>query len=188
MNQTVVIYESKYGSTRRYAQWLAETLACPLFERKQFSPKYFAQYQMILYGGGLYAGGLSGVRLITQNWSLLSDKHVILFTCGLANPDDPDNIAHIREGLSKTLSAEMMSSIPFFHLRGGICYPGLSLVHRTMMAMLRRMLLKKAPSERSAEDQLLLATYGKTLDFTDRAALEPMLAHIRALQEAGSIG
>ena len=53
MNNTVVIYESKYGSTKSYAQWIAEELSCPLFERKKFNPKDFEKYEVIIYGGGL---------------------------------------------------------------------------------------------------------------------------------------
>jgi len=86
MRKIVVIYESKYGSTRCYAQWIAEELTCSLFERKDFNPKDFTKYDVIIYGGGLYAGGVSGIKFITQNWKLLKNKQVVLYTCGLADP------------------------------------------------------------------------------------------------------
>ncbi len=174
-NKTVVIFESKYGYTKRYAQWLSEALACPLFERKRFRPQDFEKYEVILYGGGLYAGGVSGIKLLTQHWNLLSDKKVILFTCGLADPADPANAAHIREALAKALPAEMMNSINLFHLRGGIDYSRLSLIHKTMMSMLRRMLMKKGDSELNSEARQILATYGQKIDFTDRASLQPVI-------------
>ncbi len=120
MNNVVVIFESKYGSTKRYAEWIAEALFCPVFERKTFKPQNFANYKVIIYGGGLYAGGVNGIRLITQNRNILSDKKVILFTCGIANPEDPDNITNIRKSLSKVLSSEMLKHICLFHFRGGI--------------------------------------------------------------------
>ena len=44
MRKIIVIYESKYGSTRCYAQWIAEELTCSLFERKDFNPKDFTKY------------------------------------------------------------------------------------------------------------------------------------------------
>ena len=91
MDKIVVIYESKYGYTRRYAEWIAEALSCPVFERKQFRSRDFSQYEAIIYGGGLYAGGVSGIKMLAQNWHLLSGKKVILFTCGLADPNKPDS-------------------------------------------------------------------------------------------------
>ncbi len=182
MKKKVVIFESKYGSTRCYARWLAEELSCPVFEKRNFKPKDLKAYDVIIYGGGLYAGGVSGISLLTKNWEILSEKEVILFTCGLANPDDPNNVTHIRRGLGKVLSAEIMDSVKIFHLRGGIAYSGLSFVHKAMMFMLRRMLLKKDPSELTSEDRQLLDTYGKQVDFTDRAALEPMINVVKTLE------
>lgn len=182
MDKTVVIYESKYGFTKQYAGWLSEALSCPIFERKDFAPQYFGQYDTVLYGGGLYAGGVSGIRLLTQNWKLLSEKNVILFTCGLADPAVPENVSHIRKALSKVLTEEMINSMKLFHLRGGISYARLGFVHKSMMAMLRRMLLKKAPSELGCEDRLLLETYGTEIDFTDRASIRPVVAYVETLQ------
>lgn len=179
MNKTVVIFESKYGFTKRYARWLSESLSCPLFEKKAFQTEDFAKYDTVIFGGGLYAGGVSGIRLLIRNRSVLSGKQVILFTVGLADPADPDNLSHIRQSLSKVLPGEMMDSIKTFHLRGGICYSELNLLHKTMMGMLRRMLLKKAPADLGSEDRLLLDTYGKSIDFTDRRMLDPLIDHVK---------
>lgn len=181
MNKTVVIYESKYGSTRCYAQWIAEELACPLFERKKFKPQDFKKYDVVIYGGGLYAGGISGIKLLTKSENLLSGKKVILFTCGLANPEDPFNTSAIRKALEKVLSPEMLKQIRLFHLRGGIDYSRLSLVHRSMMAMLRRVLLKKDAKSLRAEDRQLLDTYGKCVDFTDRKSIQPLTGYVKSL-------
>ncbi len=175
MNKAVVIYESKYGSTKRYAHWIAGELSCPVYEKKKFKTQDFAKYDVIIYGGGLYAGGVSGIKLITQNWNLLAGKKVFLFTCGLANPDDPYNISSIRTSLSKILSEEMLNQIKLFHFRGGIDYSRLNLVHKSMMAMLRRMLLKKDEKNLRDEDKQLLATYGKCVDFTDRESIRPLV-------------
>lgn len=177
MNKIAVIYESKYGSTKRYAEWIAKALSCPLFERKKFNPKDFVQYEMIIYGGGLYAGGVSGIKLITQNWKLLSDKKIILFTCGIADPNAAANVSHIRDSLAKVLSEEMMEHICLFHLRGGLDYSRLNFAHKAMMSMLRQMLLKKDADTLSSEDRQLLDTYGKHVDFTDRKSIQPLVAY-----------
>ena len=86
MKKAVVIFESKYGFTKNYTGWIAEVFSCPLLEKKKFLPEYFKKYVIILYGGSLYAGGVNGIALITQNWKLLFDQELILFTCGLADP------------------------------------------------------------------------------------------------------
>lgn len=182
VNKTVVIYESKYGSTRRYARWIAEALGCPLFEKKNCRPQDLEQYDTIIYGGGLYAGGVSGIRLLIKNWPALRQKNVILFTCGLSDPQNPADTAHIRQALDKVLSPEMMKKLQIFHLRGGIDYSKLNPIHRCMMSMLRKMLLKKDAALLTEEDRYLLDTYGKQVDFTDQASIRPLIDYVHSLQ------
>lgn len=186
MKRLAVIYESKYGSTKQYASWIAQELSCPLFSKKEFHPEDFKNFDLIIYGGGLYAGGVSGIKLITKNPDLLSGKKIVLFTCGVADPQDPANVAHIRESLDKTIPAEMKEQITFFHLRGGIDYSQLNFVHKSMMAMLRKMLLKKSPQERSDEDMQLLETYGKKINFLDRHTAAPLINYVHTVIEPES--
>ncbi len=181
MNRIVVIYESKYGYTRRYAEWIGEALSCPVFERKTFCSHDFSQYEAVIFGGGLYAGGVSGIRFICRNLKLLSGKQILLFTCGLAAPDNPDNISNIRKSLEKAFSGKIPEQIRLFHLQGGIDYARLNVVHRSMMSMLRKMLLKKEEHSRSEEDRLILETYGQCLDFTNQESIRPLVEYAESV-------
>lgn len=60
MNKTAVVFKSKYGSTKKYAQWIAEELSCDIFERKNVKSDDLEAYDTVIYGGGLYAGGVKG--------------------------------------------------------------------------------------------------------------------------------
>ena len=175
MKNIIVIYESKYGYTKRYAEWIAQALSCPIFEKKSVTVSALEKADTIIYGGGLYAGGVSGIKLLTENWNLLSNKKIALFTCGLANPKEPENITNIRNGIRKTLPPEMFEKITFFHFYGGIDYSRLGFIHKSMMAMLRKMLLKKDESELTYEDKGLLDTYGGVVDFTDKESIRPLI-------------
>lgn len=39
MNEVVVIYQSKYGAAKKYAEWIAEALGADLFERRKIAPE-----------------------------------------------------------------------------------------------------------------------------------------------------
>ncbi len=183
MNNTIMIFESKYGSTEKYAKWIAEELSCPLMEVKSCKPADIEGFNTIIYGGGLYAGGVSGIKLLIKNCELLADKNVIIFTCGLADPDDPENVSHIRKALSNVLPVGLRQRVHLFHFRGGIDYSRLSIVHRAMMSMLRKALLKKDEKDLRQEDRYLLDTYGKRVDFTDRRAILPLVELVRELSD-----
>ena len=172
---------SKYGTTKRYAQWIAEELACDLADSRELTPERLKPYDVIIHGGGLYAGGLCGINTIVKHFDVISGKQIILFSCGLADPEDPENVAHIESGLEKVLTPEMREKIRQFHLRGGIDYSRLGLTHKAMMAMLRRVMLKKGYDNLRSEDQMMLDTYGGTVDFTNRESLAPLLNYVRSL-------
>ena len=177
----LVTYASKYGTTKRYAQWIAEDLACDLRDSREVNAELLKSYDILIHGGGLYAGGLSGIQTIVKNYDAISNKRIILFSCGLADPEDPENVAHIAAGLEKVLTPEMREKIRQFHLRGGIDYSRLGLTHKAMMAMLRTVMLKKGYDNLRSEDQMMLDTYGGTVDFTNRESLAPLLSYVRSL-------
>lgn len=98
MKRIAVVYQSKYGATRKYAEWIAKELSCDLFEGKDIKASDLEPYDTIIFGGGLYAGGVSGIKLLTKNFSKFSQKNLVLFTCGLADPADSVNTENIKKG------------------------------------------------------------------------------------------
>jgi menaquinone-dependent protoporphyrinogen IX oxidase len=181
MKKAVVVYQSKHGATEKYAKWISEELRCDLYERNHIKPVDLKQYDTIIYGGGLYAGGVAGIDLITKNFDQFCNQDLVLFTCGLADPLDKDNTDHIRNSLNKVFTAQMQEKIKVFHLRGAMDYAKLGPVHKAMMAMLHKMTTKKDPDSLRDEDKQMLATYGKTVDFTDKATILPIIRYIQEL-------
>lgn len=177
----VVVYKSHYGTTKQYAIWLAEALHADLFEHSKIKARDLQGYDVIIYGGGLYAGGISGFSLITKNFEKLKNKKLIVFTVGLAHPENPDNLKGIQKSTSGALPPQAKDHIKFYHLRGGMDYSQLGLIHRAMMAMLKKVLSKKNENELTEDDKGLLATYGKTVDFTDQSTLMPLINHVNTL-------
>ena len=179
MSDIVVIYASHYGFAEAYARWVAEDLQAELLEAGKVGRENLAKYGTIVYGGGLYAGGVNGISLLVKNAERLRGKKLYLFTVGASDPTDPENIANIRNGIAKALPPTMLENIKIYHLRGGLCYSKMSMVHRTMMAMLRKVLLKKPEAELRSEDRALLETYGQDISFLDRTTIAPLVEDIR---------
>ena len=86
MKNIAVIYKSKYGTTKQYAKWIAEELGASLFEASSINPSQLMTYDVVVYGGGLYAGGIIGVKLVTGN----PCKSLVVFTVGAADPGTTD--------------------------------------------------------------------------------------------------
>lgn len=181
MDHILVLYRSRYGATRQYAQWIAKLLGAELCDQKKARPEDLQGYDIIIYGGGLYAGGVSGLGALMKHYSKIRDKKLVIFTVGIADPQSEANVAHIREGLSTQLPAQAQH-IRIFHFRGGLDYGKLSLAHRAMMGMLKRMLAKKPPGQLTEEDRQMLATYGQKVDFAEEASVLPLVDYVNSLR------
>ena len=72
-----VIYKSHYGTTKQYAEWIAEALDTKLLERSSVKSEDISDYDLVIFGGGLYASGILGINLVTKN----PPKELILFIC-----------------------------------------------------------------------------------------------------------
>ena len=180
MSNALVVYSSLYGHTRRYAQWIAEDLDCPVRERREVSPEELKNCGALIFGGALYAGGVSGAEFLKKHQALLADKPLCLFTCGVADPEAPRNAESLRASALRALPEPLREKTALFFLRGGIDYGRLSLRHRAMMAALAAVLRRRPEDGRSEEDRAILETYGKAVDFTDRAGIAPLVSRVRA--------
>jgi hypothetical protein len=76
----------------------------------------------------------------------------------------------------------MQKKIKVFHFRGAMDYSKLGFIHKAMMGMMYRMIMKKDVNSLKHEDKEFLASYGKTVDFTDRSMTVPVVNYIRELQ------
>lgn len=169
--KTIVVYKSKYGYTKRYAEWIAEELQCDIKENAALGD--ILGYDEVVCGGGCYAGSINGAKLLTKNLAKLSGKRLVLFAVGSSSGAEKD-IATFWE---KNLTSAQRQVIAHFYLRGGFDYGRLGSADRILMNMLRSHLRKiKDPDE---ETRGLLAAYETPVDFTDKEQLKELLEYIR---------
>ena len=168
----VILYGSRYGSTRRYAEMLSEQTGVPAVSYTD-APSLSDQ-ELIVYLGVL---GLSKTLAGFSNQAV--PPKMILVTVGLSDPEEAENQENIRRALQKQCPAAILDQAKLFHLRGAIDYQKLSFSHRTMMALLYRVLRKKAPESRNAEDRAFAETYGGQADFVDFHTLEPIIKEMQ---------
>ena len=60
--KSIVVYESKYGSTERYAKWIGEELGCRGSNISEVSLEELLTYDNIVFGGWLHAGTIKGLK------------------------------------------------------------------------------------------------------------------------------
>jgi hypothetical protein len=81
---SIIIYGSRYGSTKRYAERLAEITGLKAVFFKDV--KNVADYDRVIYLGALCAGGVMGLKKTVC--ALSANQELFIATVGLADPTD----------------------------------------------------------------------------------------------------
>lgn len=174
MNRTVVLYQSKYGATKKYADWLSEDLACDVIKTKDAEIAAVRQYDTVILGGGIYAGGIAGIAFLKKHYEKLKDKQIIVFAVG-ASPYDEKAMAELRARHFKG----NLSNVPCFYCRGAWNEDLMSWKDRTLCGMLKKAVTKKDPASYEPWEAALMQAMGSNFDWTDRGSLAPIIESVR---------
>ena len=95
MKQGIIIYQSKYGATKKYAGWLQDMTDYQCVETPKAVINEVEQYETIILCGGIYASGIAGLSFLKKNIDRLKDKRIIILCVG-ASPYDESALAGIK--------------------------------------------------------------------------------------------
>lgn len=171
----VVLYRSKYGSTKTYAEWIAEELECEALDAKGLKVEDILQYDTIVYGGGLYAETINGVILLTKNMEKLEGKKLVVYTTGITPLKYREYYDKLV--LEKNFTSQMLEKIKVYNFMGKMITDELSLVHKTALKTLKQLMQgKKNPTEM---ESLLIELCDASGDFTDREAIKELVEYAK---------
>lgn len=170
--KAIVVYTSKYGSAEKYARWLGEALNCPAKKLGEVSAQELADYDTIIYGGGIYAGSVAGLKKFLAKLDSPQGKRLVLFMVGITNPAEEKVYADIVE---RGLSPKWRDHFTTFALRGDQLFTKMSGLHKLMMRIPKAAAEKKPEAERSADDKRFIEEFGNDIVFASREQLEPLI-------------
>ncbi len=174
----IVVYRSKYGSTKQYAEWIAEELGCEARDAKGMKISELLSYDTIIHGGGLYAEVIAGATLITKNFDMLSDKNLIIYTTGLTPIECRDYYDKLV--IEKNFKNGEHEKIKIFNFLGKMIIEELSLPHRAALKTLKKIMSgKENPTEM---EKLLIHLCDVSEDMTSREAIAELCDYVRKTQ------
>jgi menaquinone-dependent protoporphyrinogen IX oxidase len=172
MENIVVIYQSKYGATKKYAEWLAQELSGDLVETKKAVIDQIEKYDVIILGGGVYASGIAGISFLKKHYNRLKDKKIIVFAVG-ASPYDEKAMTALKE---RNLKNEL-AHIPCFYCRGAWNEDIMSWKDRTLCNLLKKAVAKKNPASYEPWETALMQAVGSNFDWTDKEYIKPIIEY-----------
>ena len=174
MSKGIILYQSKYGSAKKYAQWLEQETGYVLMETKKAELHQLSDFDVIVLGGGVYASGIAGLQFLKKNIGRLSGKKIAVFAVG-ASPYDGKAIQQIREMHFQNELRE----VPLFYCRGAWDEDRMTFGDRMLCRLLQKAVAKQNPEEYEPWQKPLMRAVGRKCDWTDKEYLDPLLTYLR---------
>ena len=170
MSKGIIIYQSKYGSTKKYVQWLQEATGFDTAEVKKAKADTINDYNTIILCGAVYASGIAGISYLRKNKNALAGRRTAVFCVG-ASPYDEKALKEVKE------------DIPVFYGRGAWDEEAMTFTDRTMCRMLQKAVGKKDPSTYEPWMKALMCAAGQKCDWTDKKYLKPLIEYLKQGEE-----
>jgi len=124
----VIIYRSNYGSTKQYAEWIAEETGFSIHDSRDTAIPW-AGADLVVIGCPIVANRPILGGWIEKNWDRMKRKNVVLFTTSGADPAKEP----VREWVEKALPDALRPSIRVFPLAGRFRYADMNGLHKAMI-------------------------------------------------------
>lgn len=173
MVKGIIVYQSKYGATKKYAEWLQDITDFHCIETSNANVSEVAQYETIILCGGIYASGIAGLSFLKKNIDKLRNKKLVILCVG-ASPYDEGAFTAIKE---HNLTGDLRD-IPFFYGRGAWNESKMKFMDRMLCKMLKKSVAKKDPSTYEPWMKALMCAVGQNCDWTDKKYLTPLIDYL----------
>lgn len=160
---TIVVYQSKTGFTKQYAEWIAKSLSCEAKPIKQMKKEELSDYDLVIFGGWIMGNHISGLEKMRK----MKPKQLVVFATGATNPG-PEIEQTVRE-------ANQLGEQPFFYMQGGFRYERLSAFKKMMLQMVKKMIAKQ--EEKTEQTLFMERVIGTSFDQSDKKYTEGLIAY-----------
>ena len=178
----LVLYKSKHGSTKRYAEWIADALDAEIVPA---SPRTFRDwseqirtYDMLIYGGNINGQGINGLesfRAYLRKEHI--DRPVTYFCVGSYPPFESTLQTHLEMNF---VGEDDLSLIHLFYFRGRLDYLGLDWLEKRLMGGLFKAIEKKYPEDRTDVEAELLEAYYDDVDWSKKEYIDPLVEYVKS--------
>lgn len=174
----VIVCKSKTGFTKTYAKWISEELDCDIINGKKVTNKILNEYETIIYGSGLYAGQIGGLKKFKSMVQTMGSKNLIVYATG-ATPANADKL--INDMIKANFTEDEREMVPFFYFQSGLNYEKMSAISRIIMKMFASIMEKK--SNKTEEEKGMAIMIKQSSDYTKKEYIVPLIEYVRSMNK-----
>ena len=171
--RTLILYTSKTGSTKKYAEDIAHAVNGDVFPLKKYKWKDVGDYDSIVFGGWVMGGKIQGIDDFLSHYDEISDKNILVFSSGMGFVTS--------ESRDRLISGNVLDiyHIRYYQLRGSFDYSKLHFPYNFMINTSLRA-LRKDPD--SAQDLSMVENLKETpLEFYDQQGVDRIISVLHRL-------
>lgn len=173
-HNTIVIFNSQTGFTKRYANWISEALGCECMELGDAKNTNFDNYDTIIFGGWACAGRVSKLKWLKNNMKKWVGKNLAVYCVGGSPIENPD----IEKEMNNWLTEEERTKVKIFYCPGGFAYDKMPTPSKLMMKLFIRTLKNK--KDKTEEEKIMIEMISKSYDISDRKYIEPIVEWVNS--------
>lgn len=141
----LIIFESKYGATQQYAQWIAADLVLPITTPAEVSAQQLQYADFLVIGTPVYNGVFRIKSWLKKQLKAVSGKKIFFF---VVNATAPAEQAKRDQFVLNSIPPEIRPDCIVFFLPGRLIHSKLNFFDRIMLAAAAR--LMKDPDKKKA--------------------------------------
>lgn len=172
MANSLIVFCSQYGSTKRYVDWISKRTDSDVVEASNVTKQQLIEHDVLVFGGYIKKSRIMIQPVIQENWETIMDKKIILFLSAGAKPHTvvPFSI------YCKEFPAELRKKILFYPVGGCVKR---SIMSKDMSDYLDSVDLEPYRQLLSDEDFIMLENaFRRDFDDVDEKYIDPIVNHI----------
>ena len=174
MHKAIVIYTSKRGSTREYAEWIAEELGCEAVPLSDAKGRDLHEYDCIIYGGWIRGSAVVDFDKFAKMLDAELMKRLIVYGVGMAD-ETADNYTQVWGFSVGRIDPQNEMRIPLYILGGRYDPASVTGLDRFLMGVMRRVLLSGSTTESKERAQFMKERIDSGVDMVKRENIRALV-------------
>ena len=172
--KTLIVYKSKTGFTKKYAEIVAGEVKGDLLELKKATASQMAGYDVIVFGSRFFAGTVDELKKAEELFAASGAKEFVVFATG-ATPNAAEDI--VNDVWKNSFSSEKIEKTPHFYMQSGICYEKMPFGEKMMIKMAS--LMMKSQKEKDEMGQGFEEALKGSFDISSEEYVQPLIAYLK---------
>lgn len=174
MKDLAVVYATKYGHTKQYADWMKEEAGADIFISTSFTPTKALEYKAVVFAGGVYGDKILIMDWLKKNLGQVNVNKIIIAAVSWYCNDSEEAKARL---IAENYPEQFKNVVPLVVINSGIDKKKTSVMDKAQLLAAQTSINKH--DVRTADDINALAIIKGYSDSTSKDNLKSLIAAVQ---------